>query len=910
MNNFKLIKTEKIDKESSIFIYNHKSGLEIVFFKNSDKNRVFLPCFKTLAENNKGTAHIVEHCLLCGSKKYPIKDPFNELAKGTLNTYLNAITYRDKTIYPIGSTELSEFKKMFKVYIDGVFAPLLKEEVFLLEGIRKDIKEKKFNGIVYNEMISAYNDNELRLMETVIRELFPDNAYKFNNAGEPSEIEKLTYKEFLDYYNNYYSKSNCILYFYGDIEIDEYLDYIEKNYMKDCQPNDKIVFQKQQPVVSSISKYDDMLGEFNYYSIAYVVNDSRELYAGYEFNILIDYLLSDESSPLYKYLIEKYDFEDITYDIESQFFQNVFTIMVKSKNIENVNEIKESINSFLKKHINDGFCYEKIDGQVNNFKFSVMEEDYGYKPKGLGYFLHIIEFWLYSDIRKTGMLPCQLDFNKIKNDIKNGKLEKILTDEILLSKHYCTVELLSCPQKHKEEKKIKINQIDIEKSNLLDEFLKLDDSKLANKLIETMPLKNIQKKEYNDVEIISVDNKKVFYVESKKNDISYYTVHIQVGNLDFNVLGLYIELFAQLSTKNFLIEKLNVEIDKYIGDFQISFDSFVKDDNINYYVILEVKVLNEFLKNSLELVFEILNNTIYTELKLIKRKIKESYSDLEETLDNDNWEMGVNRCFSNFSYENKVVDDVEGVGFFYFLNEIKNYDYNNLKVIIKKLEDVKKTILGESNIFFSVYTSNINEFLSILKDIKIKNNKLITKNVKEMEIYLKKDKKESIKIRGNNNTNIMCGQLKNLKYTAKWNVLANIIRNDFLNKEIRIKGGAYGYGFEILRNNKFYVYSTNDPNSLTTFKVFERIADYINNIIISEEDLNKYIVGTIGEFYDVKTDYDLFSQTIEKLLRGINKNDDEEKIKEIVQLTSEDIKKISYEIFSNVENSRILRIGR
>ena len=248
---YELVMQENIpDVQSVGYLLRHKkSGARVMVLENEDENKVFNIAFRTTPENSTGVAHIIEHTVLCGSRKFPSKDPFVELVKGSMNTFLNAMTYPDKTMFPVASCNDTDFANLMDVYLDAVFFPNIykKEEIFRQEGWNYQIEnpedELVYNGVVYNEMKGAFSSPDDVLEREILNSLFPDNTYHYESGGDPECIPDLTYEEFLNFHRKYYHPSNSYIYLYGKMDFEERLNWLDQEYLSqfDCTPVDSAI---------------------------------------------------------------------------------------------------------------------------------------------------------------------------------------------------------------------------------------------------------------------------------------------------------------------------------------------------------------------------------------------------------------------------------------------------------------------------------------------------------------------------------------------------------------------------------------------------------------------------------------------------------------------------------------------
>lgn len=905
MNNFSLIKTFKENSET-FRIYKHKSGLEVIYGSTIDLESVFCATFKTEPDDDRGIPHILEHIALCGSKKYPIDDPFNELIKGSIYSYLNAITFKDKTVYPLSTKNIKEFHKMYKVYLDAVFAPILSEQSFLKEGVRQT--SDGYSGVVFNEMSSVYNDVLSMIDYYGYKNLFKGTPYEYDSGGHPDYICKTKYNDVVKYYEDNYKIENATLYFYGklDDEINSILDYIEYTYLKTYTNNEKEnsdvdlfpIMEKEGH--ENISVYVDYDLDINYRAIYFKMNrvfDNNPFYLDY-LSILFDYLLSSDTSVLTAYLKEKYDLIDLSYDFEGDTYYSVLSIILKSEN-EISDLIYEDIYDFLHEHIKNGFDKEELDSIIHMTNFKYIEEDYGHKAKGLSYFLDIYSVFGYTTKRDYIYMSKNFDFDKVFKNLNENYFEKLLLN--VLENNIKTIEMKVFENAEKLQEE---NFNDIE-DNIIGEILPFSD-----KYIETIPISEISFSNHLNFE----KNGEVFFIENENKDITYLTfAFLYEGDLTY--IGLFLELMLEVETHKYSKKEIKIKLDKYIGDIDISFEPIKKDeDEYKNYIVFELKVLTKYIDESLNLLEEIINNSNFDDEQFIKTKIDELILSFNEEKVTDNIRLGLIDAYKSFNEKYYLKDIVEGNTFYEnLLKWKKNKQFN-----FSKLNDVMRSMKKVNTYVCST------DYLKIQKPITNFLNKLtFSENSEENKETLDKIYHNIQKINNENDknkfvvadtdtyTNICVGYLnEKIKYSGVSEVFAQIVKNDYFNKEIRLQGGAYGYDMFFDYSNMYHMFSIDDPLYEKTLDVFKNIDNYIKSNPYSQKDMNKHIIGTFNELENYKNFYDKYYNYVLLDLRGI-KTDFIDKVRnEILCTDYTKINKFSSKFDENVNARIYLSIGK
>ena len=904
--NYKLLKNEYIkDISSDGFIYEHKSGAKIVFMKNDDDNRVFSITFRTLPENNKGIAHIIEHSVLCGSRKYPVKDPFNELSKGSLNTYLNAMTFEDKTMYPIASTNEKDFINLMNVYLDAVFFPLIydRKGIFLQEGHHKE--KDKINGVVYNEMKGVFSSPD-RIMDFKLNEqLFSETNYKFYSGGVPEFIPELTYDEFLDFHRKYYHPANSIIYLYGDLDIDKYLDMIDKEYLsefkfKKVQTEYKVQkdFDKIKDVSFSYNVSEQENNDDNYLQCGVIIDKKPDFKLAFAFDVLADVLLETDASPLKKALIKENIGNRINSGFDNGVFQPAFYVAVEKTKCNNLEKFKKVYFDTLNEIVENGIDRQLVESCINRYRFYFKEEDYGYKPKGLFYNILMINSFIYGDGNFDG-----LKFKDFFEYVENIDFTEIIKKYLIDNKNYVfaimspEVKEISEKQNYKEDKEFF-------------EYNNIKDTEEDIKKVPVLDIKDIDKKSKNiDILESEICGRKLISSRIENDEIIYVDLLFDTKIFDIDDLkyvALFKTLFGKCSTKNYSYEDIANEINFYFGELSATIDNYTREDEFFNFLTLNMKFLNKNLSNVFGILDEVLFNTIFDK-KRIKEVLSEYKLKMDRSFISSGHAYGIERVISHLSKSTKYYQNFKGVDFYKFIKEtLENYE-DRADVLISRLKQITEKafnlncltvaiVCGNDN--YNAVFDNVKNFCSKLPD-----NDVVIKNI-DITTELKNEA-FSLASEVQYNTMAIDFQKYGLAFNGHMKVFENMIESNYLWDKIRIEGGAYGGGCGFSRKGVFFAYSYRDPNIEKTFENYKKIPEYLRSIKLTERELQKFIIGTIN-----KLDRPIkISNVIDKILnRKISEITDEERQKErneILNIKIEDISKFG-EMFEDCFSENVI----
>ena len=451
LNAYEVLQTEDLSdlKSKGTLLKHKKSGARVLLMENDDENKVFTIGFRTPPSDSTGVPHIMEHSVLCGSKEFPVKDPFVELVKGSLNTFLNAMTYPDKTVYPVASCNDKDFQNLMHVYMDAVFYPNIyqNDKTFRQEGWSYKLDdpdgELTISGVVYNEMKGAFSSPEGVLDRVVLNSLFPDNAYSVESGGDPEVIPELTYEQFLDFHRKYYHPSNSYIYLYGDMNMEEKLRWLDEKYLSDFEnePVDSEIhlqkpFTEMKEVVQEYSIASEESEEDNtYLSYNKVIGTTldEKLYLAFE---ILDYaLLSAPGAPLKKALLDAGVGKDISGSYDNGVYQPIFSVISKNANVEQKEEFVRVIEDTLKDIVKNGINKKALRAGINYHEFRFREADFGNYPRGLMYGLQLFDSWLYDETKPFIHMQAIPTFEFLKEQVETGYFEELIQKYLLDNTH-------------------------------------------------------------------------------------------------------------------------------------------------------------------------------------------------------------------------------------------------------------------------------------------------------------------------------------------------------------------------------------------------------------------------------------------------------------------------------------------
>lgn len=935
------------DVQSDGFILRHKkSGARIAILSNNDDNKVFYIGFRTPPEDETGVPHIIEHTTLCGSKKFPVKDPFIELAKGSLNTFLNAMTYPDKTVYPVASCNDQDFKNLMDVYLDAVFNPNITkyEEIFKQEGWHYELTDKddelKINGVVYNEMKGAYSSPDEVLSSQIYRSLFPDNTYSKDSGGNPEYIPKLTYEAYLDFYHKYYHPSNSYIYLYGDMDVVERLEWLDKEYLSlydykkvNSEINKQPAFDEIKNVEAQYSiTMDDTQENKTYLSYNRVVGDTLDEMLYQAFDVLDYALVSSPGAPVKQALIDAGIGDDVYGSYDAGILQPVFSFVAKNANASQADEFESIIENTLKEVVKTGINKEALLAGINSSEFKFREADFGQFPKGLLFGLNCLDSWLFDDMKPFIHLECLGTFAKLRKAVDTDYFEKLIQEYLLDNTHGSSVTVKPKRGLGNEREEALAKELSDYKASLSDEEIKklIEDTEHLKKYQEepssdedlrklpmltradmkknAMPFSNIED-ELLDVKVVRHD------IES--NGIDYISFLFDAGDFaqsELGYLGFFTNALGLVSTEKYSYTDLANATNIYTGGISTGTASHpdIKDRN-NFVFKFEVKlkVLEKNLDKALELMEQMLLSSDFTDTKRLGELVAQIKARLQANLSSSGHLVAAMRSMSSFSRYALYQDELKGIAFYRSICRIEKELSESPKSVSDKLAAIAKKLFARNRMLISFTGNNeayCNAKPSLEKVIAGFDKMSAVGNQAEVhfntakEAFIDASQIQYVAKTGD----FIC---EGYEYTGALRLLRIILSYDYLWINVRVKGGAYGCMNTFLRSGESYFVSYRDPNLSDTLDVYDRIPEYIKSFSPDERDMTKYIIGTFSALDTPMNPEAKGSRSLSAYLEGITYEQIQKERNEILNAQPEDIRRLADLVEAVLKKDSICVIG-
>lgn len=931
---------------SDAYVMEHvKSGARLMYLDNDDDNKVFYIAFRTTPDNSKGVPHIMEHSTLCGSRKYPLKEPFVELAKGSLNTFLNAITWPDKTMYPIASRNDVDFHNLMDVYLDAVFYPncLKNPQILMQEGWHYELENKEapltYNGVVYNEMKGALSSPEAIMEDRAMEKLFPDTTYGVESGGDPEVIPTLSFREFTEFHRRFYHPSNSYIYLYGDMDIDKTLEYLDGEYLSafdrrnvDSMVKTQVPFGKRISVTApyGIAENEDTEGKA-IHALYNAFNDHMSTMDSLAFRILNYVLIDMDGAPLKQAVLDAGLGSDLSGSYGDSYKQPVWIVEVTGSEVDKQQAFADVVDSTLRSIALKGLDKDMLEAALNRTEFTARENDYQGRPKGLFYGVRAMDLWLY-DRDPMEALRYIDDINTLRDNLKTNYFENLLLRYVIKNPHQVLITMK--PEKGLTEKMNRetAEKLAAFKSSLSDE--QLDEIMASTKALkerqasgeteealETIPLlsrKDLKRTVEEEVlEKENVSGMDHFHFDVHTNGISYLNLYFPLSGLteeDIPYAILLSTLLRSLSTTKHSYGELARLSNAYTGGMSFAVNGYGKVEDTNAYLpalTVRAKALTAKADKLLDLLGEVINHTLFTDTKRLKELILQEKSEWDMTAFSRGHSLVMTRLTSYFSRGGEFAEQ-SGLSYYYFLADLARKFDGEKEKLVAKLEEVSRKIFTRSGLFFETIGEE-EEKKAVLSNLSLLVDDMEEGEKKEPRPFTfpPAEKNEAFRTSGKVQYVAKGGNFKShgFAYTGALKVMETILRYEYLWKKVRVLGGAYGAFTQFLRDGTAILCSYRDPNLAETLKAYEDLPAYLENLTLSDREMTKYVIGTMAAAETQLTPSMKGERAMVHYLSG-NTRESRMKIRdEVINCQVEDIRKLAPLVESVMKDPYICVMG-
>ncbi len=873
------------------YLKHKKSGARVALLLNEDENKVFTIGFRTPPEDSTGLPHILEHSVLCGSKHFPAKDPFVELAKGSLNTFLNAMTYPDKTIYPVASCNDKDFQNLLHVYMDAVLLTNIydREEIFRQEGWHYELEspdgELTYNGVVYNEMKGAFSSPEGVLEREILTSLYPDTPYAHESGGDPEMIPELKYSQFLSFHSKYYHPSNSYIYLYGDLDGEEKLRWLDEEYLSKY---DKMEIPSQIPLQKPFSEMKTVVKEYSitkeeperdntYLSYNKAVGESSDMRLCGAFQVLEYVLLSAPGAPLKQALLDAGIGKDILGSYDSGIRQPMFSVIAKNANEEQKQDFLDTISRVLTEVTEKGIDKRALEAAINYYEFRYREADYGTYSAGLMYGIDMFNTWLYDDSMPFAAIEMLDVYAFLKEQVGTDYYEKLIRTYLLDNPHGSiviirpkrglTAEADKKLQESLAEYKASLNKQEIQELIDATKALKAYQQEPSTKEeLESIPLltrEDLRKK------IIPLENETrmagevpVLVHELFTNGIAYGQFLFDMKQVPEELLGyagLLKSVLGYVDTENYTYGELFNEINRSTGGISSSLDtvsdlSGAEQDGgapgFHLYFRMSTKALYDKQDVVFSMLEEILRTSKFDDTKRLYEIVSQQRSYMQMYLQSSGHGAALGRASSYFSPVAYVTDCTSGVAYYELLKDLEEHFEEKKDCLTENLRTLMNLIFRKENLMAD-YTGESEGYQRFAQGTSQLAQHLYTAPVGKTEpfVFVPSRRNEGLRTASKVQYVAVAGNFKNkgLPYTGALRVLRVLMSYEYLWTQLRVVGGAYGCMNNYGKNGDCYLVSYRDPNLARTLQVYKDTPAYLEKFQADEREMTKYIIGTLSD---------------------------------------------------------------
>lgn len=922
---FCLLRQERIEElHSTLYLYRHeKSGAELLYMENTDENKVFGAAFRTPPPDSTGVPHIIEHCVLSGSRKYKTKEPFMTLVQSSLATFLNAITFPDKTIYPVASRNDRDFANLMDVYLDAVFYPMIAEDerIFRQEGWRYELESEdsdlRLSGVVYNEMRGAYSSPFEVLYSETIAGLWPDTPYANESGGEPYTIPSLTYEAFKAFHARYYHPSNTRLFLYGAMDINEKLEYLDREYLSSfdaIDPDSALSFQEPfaAPRVAE-GRYSLSSGESpeDKHYLAWAVSCGRydDVKGNYMLAVLADMLFSSQAAPVKLALLEQGLCQDVVCE-PMQFQQSALTLFLLNAPEYAKDLYREVIEGVLSRAVTEGLDREALKASLNRIEYNLREGE-GYTTLGILYFIKGLDSWLYGG-DPGDQLRYEKPLAELRASLDSDIWERFIEKNFLNNPHKLLLTLAPEPGMNEkkdekvhwelQEKKAAMSAEEVaslvEKTKALAAWQLEEDTPEAKATMPRLSLADINTKLPDPPCLVSeAGDDKVLEHPIFTSGIHYLRLSFPLDHIrssEVFSLALLTLFLGAADTKVRDYKALDTAV--YLETGGMSFKTELlrheTDKKLMLRFMVTLKTLDKEGQKWPELLREILTETLFEDDRRLLEILKMELLSKEQSITNRGNDYAKLRLQANYSESARLQDEMGGVAFYLRLKElVRNFDEAK-EEMKRELRDVYAKVFTRGGAVLSLTTDE--ESMKAFRAAGLRVLEGLPAAAKEPaeRSFEPRALREGIQVSSNVQyvTEGYDYELLGETYNGKMVVLASYLSRSYLHNQIRAKGGAYGAGLQVTATGGLSLFSYRDPELKKTLEVYRGLAAWLREQPLEPADVEQYVIGSVNRFDPPLSPAAMGALAYARYMTGKGLEDAEQALAEAIAVTGGELR--------------------
>ena len=938
-----------------LLLRHKKTGARVAVITNDDENKVFYIGFRTPPKDSTGVPHIIEHTVLCGSEKYPVKDPFVELVKGSLNTFLNAMTYPDKTIYPVASCNDTDFQNLMDVYLDAVFHPQIYryEEIFKQEGWHYELADRDapltVNGVVYNEMKGAFSSPDDVLQREILNALFPDTVYSKESGGDPDHIPELTYEQYLAFHRTYYHPSNAYIYLYGNMDVAEKLRWMDEEYLsayeqiavdsaigEQAAPEKPAEVVREYPVASEEPEEDNTYLSYNFV-IGSVLD--RKLYQAFD---VLDYALLDApGAPLKKALLDAGIGKDIMGGYDNGLLQPTFSVIAKNTNLSEKEQFLAVIRQVLEEQVRGGIDKKALLAGISSSEFKFREADFGQFPKGLLYGIQCLDSWIYDDLQPFLHLDAIEIYQFLKEQVDTGYFEQLVERYLLNNPHAAFVAAVPKRGLNAVKEKALAEGLAAYKAGLTEEELdaliadtkhlkEYQEEPSPKEALEKIPMlgrEDLRKKTLplqNDVK--AVEDVTVVHHNMHANGIVYLALLFDIRDLlpeELPYLGILKSVLGFVDTEEFSYAEFANEVNIHTGGIGSSvgiYPDVHEPDQVKLCYEVRVKALAHKMPEAAGLLRQMLLTSVISDEKRLYEILAQLRSRMQAGLSSAGHSVASMRAMSYFSRAAACQDATGGIACFRVVQDYEEHFEEKKEELIRILSGLIQKIFTTDRLLVSVtceqkHYGNAADAVRTIREALPAAGKAAESPAHPLgsdvqakgpcgknEGFMDASQVQYVARAGN-------FVAHGYRYHGALRILKVILGYDYLWINLRVKGGAYGCMNGYMRNGDAYFVSYRDPNLSATNEVYDGIPEYLEEFDADEHEMTKYVIGTVSDMDAPLNPSAKGARSMAAYLQGISYEELQRERDEVLCATAEDIRGLKDLVASVLSDNHICVIG-
>lgn len=871
---FTAVKSEPVSEvEGTVHLMHHTaSGARLMFIENDDANKAFSITFKTPAADDTGVFHILEHSVLCGSEKFPVKEPFVNLLKTSMQTFLNAMTFPDKTMYPVASTNEQDLVNLMDVYLDAVFHPDIyrRPVIFQQEGWHRELEGEGedarlvVNGVVYNEMKGALSEPDSVLYDGLSAALFPDTTYRFESGGTPAAIPTLTYEGFLENHRRHYRPDNAYIILYGNLDADRFLGFLDERYLaplaaKECGPLDINPLGLQAPVAPAPVVVPMATAPENACAaVGFVIGRAAERERIVAADILMDAIMGANESPLKRALLDAGIADDAIGYVADSVAQPFAVVSLRGARPGAAEKLRAIVEAEARRLAEGGLDRELVRAALSHAEFVMRERNFGY-PDGVVLAMSAMAGWLYADDDPAAYLRFEDVFASLRGKVEEGYFEALLRELFLDNDHRACAEVVPTESDEAaEEAEAAAELTEDEAASIREAVRALREAQEAPDAPETLEkLPQLSRADIGEApaeamwEVGECGPWRLIRHHLPCRGIAYAYRYFAMDGLAFDELPYATVLacvLGKLDTARHTAAELDTLVQAHLGNlgFAVEVHEDAEDrERIRPMFVMGSSALDEEVPWAARLAEEVLRETDFADTERIRDILGQRRIAMEQAFASAGHSAAMARVASYYLPAGVVREALSGVGFYRFLKELLAHFDERAGELTAKLADLAARLFTDGGCTLSFGGSE--EALDAYREASAPFDGMAGAPV--LTVPAPEDKHEAFVV-ASDVTYTACGWDRRLlgePYGGTWLLASRILSYDFLWTEVRVKGGAYGAGFQTTRSGSSRFYSYRDPRIDETVERFRTAGDWLAGVFSpTESEMDGYVVSTVA----------------------------------------------------------------